>query len=269
MFYTGNLRLRCAACAALVLALAAPARAAELYYMDRDSFSDEYTGPVGPLVLSGEIVPGDYTKLLARIAEDPDRFLERNKLILASSDGDAAEAIKIAKLVRSLYTQVIVGPLTGRCIGACFLIYAAASERGTDGEKLLGIHRLGLAESEWASKPTSEAALIEDSLQAPAHDFLVENEVPGALIEELFDHLPTDVYWLSEQDEAALGPRSPAFQQYLAKNCKWTQDLDKAVLKGERLAEMQELAACRTRVTQSAARKALAQALKDNAAPAR
>jgi hypothetical protein len=263
-----KLILRCAAAiAAILVASSEPASAAEFYYMDRDSFNNRYTGPVGPLVLSGEIVPGDYGKLLAKIAEDPGRFLDRNKLILASSDGNAAEAIKIARLVRSLYTEVVVGPLTGRCVGACFLVYAAASARGTDGANLLGVHRLGLAESEWVSKSTSEAALLEDSLQAPTHDFLLENAVPEGLVDALFNHLPTDIYWLTDEDEATLGAKSPAFEKFLAKNCAWKEDLEKAVFKGERLKEMQQLSACRARVTEPAARKALAQAIKDNAAP--
>src|ERR1700761_5831950 len=88
----------------LLLACAA-ASAAEIYYLDRDAFNNQYLGPVGPLVLSGEIVPGDYDRLLDKIAEDPGRFLDQNKLILASNDGDADEAIKIARLVRSLYLQ--------------------------------------------------------------------------------------------------------------------------------------------------------------------
>lgn len=253
------------ACALAGLVSMAPAAAAELFYMDRDSFNNQYTGPVGPLVLSGEIVPGDYAKLLARIAEDPGRFLERNKLFLASSDGNAAEAIKIAKLLRALYTEVIVGPLTGRCVGPCFLIYAAASARGTDGDHLLGIHRVGLADSEWVSMPTSEAALIQDSLQTPVRDFLTENEVPGDLIDDLFKHLPTDVYWLTGHDEEMLGVKSAAFQRFLGKNCAWDDALEKAVLRGERLEEMRALSACRVRVTLPAARKALAQALKEKA----
>jgi hypothetical protein len=254
-----------AGCALAALVSAPPAAAAELFYMDRDPFNNQYIGPVGPLVLSGEVVPGDYAKLLARIAEDPDRFLERNKLFLASSDGNADEAIKIAKLLQALYTEVIVGPLTGRCVGACFLIYAAASARGTDGDNLLGIHRVGLAESEWASRPTSEAALIEDGLQIPVRDFLTANEVPSDLIDELFKHLPTDVYWLTDHDEQLLGVKSAAFQKFLTKNCAWDDALEKAVLKGERLEEMKALAACRIRVTLPAARKALAQALKEKA----
>lgn len=257
-----------AAAAVTLLILCGSASAAELYYLDRDPFSNEYVGPIGPLVVSGQIVPGDYTKLLTKIAEDEARFLDRNKLYLASSDGNAAEAMKMAKLLRSLYTEVIVAPLTGRCAGACFLIYAAAAQRGTDGQNLLGIHRPGLAESEWISTSTTEAALLEDGVQAPVKAFLVENEVPSGLIEQLFNHLPTDVYWLTEQDEESLGPRSPAFQKYLAKNCGWNDGLERAVYKGEKHPDaLKELTACRVRMTRPEAHKALLQAVKENSPP--
>jgi hypothetical protein len=248
----------------ILLLSGAAAPAADLYYMDRDAFDNRYVGPVGPLVLSGEIVPGDYDRLLDKIAEDPRRFLDQNKLILASTDGNAAEAIKIAKLVRSLYTGVSVGPLTGRCVGACFLIFAAATERGTDGENLLGIHRPGLAGSEWTTLPGAEAALREDGLQAPVRDFLVENEVPGDLVERLFSHLPTDAYYLSDGDETSLGSKSPAFQKFLAKNCGWNESLERAVYQGERpAADLRTLASCRARVTQPEAKQALDAALED------
>jgi len=239
------------------------ARSAELYYLDRDAFNNAYVGPVGPLVISGEITPGDYDRLLAKIAEDDKRFLSQNKLILASNEGDAAEAMKIARLVKALYTQVVVGPLTGRCAGACFLIYAAAVERGTDGENLLGVTRPGLAESEWVGRPTAEAALLEDSMQGPVRAFLVENEVPPDLVEQVFQRPSTDVYWLSDNDETALGSKSPAFAKFLEKNCKWTDGLDTAVFRGQRpFADLKAFTDCRARMIQPEARKALALALK-------
>jgi hypothetical protein len=239
------------------------ARSAELYYLDRDAFNNEYVGPVGPLVLSGEITPGDYDRLLAKIAEDDKRFLSQNKLILASNEGNAGEAMKIARLVKALYTQVVVGPLTGRCAGACFLIYVAAVERGTDGENLLGMTRPGLAESEWVARPTTEAALLEDSMQAPVRAFLVENDVPADLVEQVFQRPSTDVYWLSDNDETALGSKSPAFAKFLEKNCQWTQGLDKAVFRGERpFEDLKAFTDCRARMIRPEASKALALALK-------
>lgn len=245
-------------------ALSGPACAAEIFYMDRDTFTNEYTGPVGPLVLSGEIVPGDYARMLAKIAEDPNRFLSQNKLILASSQGNAEEAMKIAALVKSLYTEVIVAPLTGRCAGACFLIYAAAAARGTDGEHLLGVSRPGLAESQWAAMPTAQAALLEDGMQAPVRTFLSDNEVPPDIVDEMFQRPPTDIYWLSDEQETALNPKSPSFAKLLADKCGWHDGLERAVYQGQRpVDDLKELSACRLRTTQPEARKALAQALKD------
>jgi hypothetical protein len=241
-----------------------PASAAEIFFMDRDAFSNEYVGPVGPPVLSGEIVPGDYERLLAKIAEDQNRFLSQNKLILASSQGNAEEAMKIARLVKSLYIEVIVAPLTGRCAGACFLIYAAAAQRGTDGENLLGVSRPGLAESEWAAMPTAQAALLEDTMQTSVRTFLNDNEVSPDIVEEMFKRPPTDIYWLNEQQEAALSPKSPSFAKLLADKCGWNDGLERAVLHGQRpVDDLKELTACRLRTTQPEARKALAQALKD------
>lgn len=257
---------RAASLALLVLcAFAAPcAVAAEIFYMDRDTFTNEYTGPVGPLVLSGEILPGDYARLLAKIAEDPNRFLSQNKLILASSQGDAGEAMKIAALMKALYTEVIVAPLTGRCAGACFLIYAAAAARGTDGENLLGVSRPGLAESEWAALPTAQAALLEDGMQAPVRTFLKDNEVPPDIVDEMFERPPTDIRWLSEREEAALSPKSLSFAKLLADKCGWYDGLERAVYQGQRpVDDLKELSACKLRITQPEARKALTQALKD------
>jgi hypothetical protein len=259
--------MRLALVCTIFLLSGAVAKSAELYYLDRDAFNNEYVGPVGPLVLSGEITPGDYDRLLAKIAEDDQRFLSQNKLVLASSEGNAEEAMKIARLVKALYTQVVVGPLTGRCAGACFLIYAAAVERGTDGENLLGVTRPGLAESEWVGRPTTEAALLEDSMQGPVRAFLVENEVPADLVEQVFQRPSTDVYWLSDEEETLLGSKSPAFTKFLAKNCKWSDGLDKAVFRGERpFEDLKAFTDCRARMIRPEARKALTLALKAPAA---
>ena len=148
------MRPQIAACT-FALLMSVPAFCAELFYMDHDPYTDRFVGPIGPLVFSGEIFPGDYDALLSKIMADPNRFLEQNKLILASDGGDVAEAMKIAKLVKSLYTAVIVGPLTGRCVSACFLIYAAASQREADGERLIGINRPYLVASEARSTTTT------------------------------------------------------------------------------------------------------------------
>jgi hypothetical protein len=225
---------------ALLLAMSR-APGAELFYMDHDAFTGKYVGPVGPLVLSGEIVAGDYQRLLAKIADDAERFLSQNKIILASTTGDVNEAVKIAALVRSLDSQVTVGPLTGRCAGACFLIYAAAARRETDAVHLLG---------------------IDTPLQHAARASLQDSEVPKDLLDALPGQAPGTVYWLSAQDEAQLAEKSPSFARVLADQCAWDDAAERAAIAGKRpFADLRPMWACRSRVTLAQAHKALRAAL--------
>jgi hypothetical protein len=233
---------------------------AELFYMDHDPFTDEYVGPIGPLVLSGEITPGDYDRLLARIAGEEAHFLSLNKLILASDGGDVTEAMKIANLVRSLFTEIIVERRAGRCVSACFLIYAAAHLRGTDGERLIGLNRPYFVDTAAPLPPANPSAVEDDGL-SQVRNFLTDKEVPAYLIEEMFRHASNDAYWLSARDEANLGYKSASFKTYLAENCAWSESMEQEVYARKRpLEELTQMLKCRARVTQTAAHKALAQA---------
>jgi hypothetical protein len=252
-------------CKAALLLASMPCAGAELFYMDHNPFTHEYVGPTGPLVISGEIVRGDYDRLLSRILDDEERFLSQNKIILASDGGDVTEALKIARLVKSLFTEVIVGPLTGRCVSACFFIYAAANQRGTDGERLLGINRPYIANS--PAVPAPDAAIAEGGALARVRAFLRENAVPDYLIDEMFRRASDDAYWLSADDEKSLGYRSPAFARYLLKKCAWDDDFERGAYAGKRpMEELKQMMKCRTRVTQDAARQALVPASKERAA---
>jgi hypothetical protein len=282
-------------CHVALLLLAAPSLGAELFYMDYDPYTNQYVGPVGPLVISGEIVPGDYDHLLSKIRDDPDRFLAENKIILASDGGDVAEALRIATLVKSMFSAVIVGPLTGRCASACFFIYAAANQRETDGERLIGINRPYLVDTQEAlpshpspppspspspspsppplqTPPPSASASSTDMTPAEnraltkVRAFLQENAVPGYLVEEMFRHASDEVYWLSEDDQKNLGYKSPGFKQYLHVECAWDEGLEREVYDGKRsVDELKEKWKCRSRVTQVRARQALGLASKDAA----
>jgi hypothetical protein len=262
-----------AICQVALLFLGAPSVSAELFYMDHDPYTNRYVGPVGPLVVSGEIVAGDYDRLLSKILDDPNRFLIENKIILASDGGDVAESLKMAKLIQSLFSEVIVGPLTGRCASACFFIYAAAAQRETDGERLLGINRPYLIDSEPPSpapSPTSasppDAAAAENKALDKVKTFLQENAVPGYLVDEMFRRASDQVYWLSDDDRKNLGYKSPAFKRYLRAECAWDEGLEREVYEGKRsVDDLKEKWKCRSRVTQLQARQALALASKDRA----
>jgi hypothetical protein len=253
----------------VALLLSMPCRCAEFFYMDHDSVTDEYLGPVGPLVLSGEITPGDYGALLTKILGDENRFLAQNKIILASDGGDVAEALKIAQLVKSLHSRLSVGPLTGRCVSACFYIYAAAAEREVDGERLLGINRPFIADTGTAAAAASAPAVAaaESRALTQVRAFLQDNAVPSYLVDEMFRHASDDAYWLSADDEKNLGSRSQSFKHFLAAKCAWDEKIEHEVYAGKRpVDELKRLLKCKDGATQQAAHQALLAARRDTPA---
>jgi hypothetical protein len=226
--------------------------------MDHDPYTDRYVGPVGPLVISGEIAPGDYDRLLSKILDDQNRFLAQNKIILASDGGDVAEALKIAKLVKSLYAGIIVGPLTGRCVSACFFIYAAAGQREADGDRLIGINRPYMVDAEAVSGSPPDPAIVENRALMQVRAFLQENAVPDYLVDEMFRRASDDAYWLSADDEKNLGVRSQSFSQFLTAKCAWDDKVEREVYAGKRsIDDLKQMLKCRERVTQEAAHKVL------------
>jgi hypothetical protein len=255
------MRLDTALCAIALILSSAPSPAAELYYLDHDAVTGEYVGPVGPLVLSGEIIPGDRDRLLSKIADNETRFLAQNKLMLASDGGDVAEALKIAVLIKSLYTEVIVGAVTGGCVSACFFIYAAAHQREADGAGLIGINRPFLADDVMPARQTGTAMADTQGL-SQVRAFLRENAVPEYLVREMLQHDSTDAYWLSTDDEKNLGFRSQEFSRYLKAKCAWDDAVERNVYAGKRpIEDLKQMLTCRDRVTQGDAHKALAAAL--------
>ncbi len=242
---------------ALVL-FSAPLACAELFYMDHDPITDQYLGPVGPLVISGEIMPGDYDRLLSKITVDEKRFLALNKIILASDGGDVIEALKIAALIKSLFTGVVVGPLTGRCVSACFFIYAAAGQRETDGDWLIGINRPFIVAAETASASQTDAVTVESAALLRVRAFLQANDVPSYLLDEMFRRASDDAYWLAAIDQNNLGYRSQAFKRYLREKCAWDDNVEREAYAGNRsIDDLKKMLECRDRVTRHAAHQAL------------
>ena len=245
-----------------LLLFGAAARGAEMFYLDRDLLTNDYVGPAGPLVISGEIEPGDQERLLAKIGGDLPRFLSQNKIILASNGGDVAETLKIARLIQGMFTLVSVSPQTGACVGACFLIYAAAAQRVTDGEHLIGLHRPALLDSVMASRSSADAGALETRALAQVRAFLLANRVPDDLLEQMFERPVDGVYWLSARDEQALGSTSAAFHRELVARCAWDDSLERDVLAGRRpYGAALGMFQCRARLAQAEARKVLAGAL--------
>ena len=108
------------------------------------------------LLMKGQIVPGDYERLLAFAITNKIDLL-RVRYVLNSPGGDVSEALRIGRLLKSVYANVFVGPESGPCASACFIIFVSAVQRDSlDG--LVGIHRPYVSPNRLASVSPSAAA---------------------------------------------------------------------------------------------------------------
>jgi hypothetical protein len=185
------------------------------------------------LLLKGEIVPGDYQRLLKIIGANPDRYWQSIGMALASPGGDIQEALKIARFVKGLYTPVYVGRATGPCVSACFFIFASAATREAGGTGKIGIHRPYVHPQRMSSISPRQSEALQNELLKEARSYLEGLLVPTNIIDAMFQRASTEVYWLSRIEiEEQLGRRPPWYEQFLIARCGLDKSLEKRLFKG-------------------------------------
>jgi hypothetical protein len=203
----------------LAFLLSRSAFALEIKYSHVDPFDGGHMENES-LLLTGEIMPGDYDSLLRVISNDLKRFLSCNRsFVLASLGGDIQEAMKIARFVKGFYAKTIVGAATGRCASACFFIFASGAHR-IAGAGTVGIHRPYVHPRRLASLSPSQAEALQKDLFRQARLYLQELQIPTNIIDTMFQRASSEVYWLSDVDlDEKVGICPPWFEQYLIGRC--------------------------------------------------
>jgi hypothetical protein len=187
------------------------------------------------LLMSGEIRPGDYERLLDFVERSGyHNNMPEGQVILASPGGDIEEALKIGRLVRKLYMSVSVGRETGYCASACFIIFASSVDRDTS-PGLVGIHRPYLSRESLRSMSPSQAEAAETSALRDAEQYLRDLRVPRNLIDLMFEQASTEIHWLSEEEFMhQLGRRPAWYEEFLIARCGLDKVAEeRALLNGE------------------------------------
>jgi hypothetical protein len=170
------------------------------------------------LLLHGEIQPGDYERLLKYAAANNINLVGK-PFILASPGGDVTEALKIGRLVKRLYAEVVVGPTFGPCASACFIIFASSVNRMALAG-LVGIHRPYLSRERFRSLSPSAAETLETRALTDAEIYLHELRVPNNLVDTMFEHASTEIHWLSDDElDHQLGQRPAWYEEFLIAKC--------------------------------------------------
>jgi len=198
------------------------------YAMD---FSQTHVNPFGGsvephpyLLMRGAIVPGDYDRLIM-YAKHNGLDLATFRVILSSPGGDVTDALRIGKFLKSIFAPVSVGPQSGQCASACFIIFASAVERSSM-PGLIGIHRPYLSPDRMRSLSPGQAEALETKAMLDAEEYLHQLRVPNNLVEIMFEHASNEIHWLTNDElQRQLGPRPPWYEEFLIARC----GLDKAV----------------------------------------
>ena len=146
------------------------------------------------IVATGAIVPGDSAKLRATVDRVPPRT-PISGVRISSLGGSIAEADVLAKAIRATHLPVTVAS-GADCASACFLIFAAATERYVGHAARIGVHSASIngQESSAAMAVTTEVAR-----RASAWG------VPPEIIGKLVTTGPKQITWLSAADLASMG----------------------------------------------------------------
>ncbi|WP_262030229.1 hypothetical protein [Microvirga sp. Mcv34] len=229
---------------------ASPATAATIQRVSPNCFQFAECGDTSDhgILISGEIVKGDYYKFRAVLAEG--RSVPR-LLYLRSPGGDVSEALQIGRLARELYLEAVApaqieegkgvcfendaatmrrsgrrrpGPCV--CASACFFIYAGAVRRN---EAAVGIHRFYIDPSTNAKLTLQESISRMRAVRQPVIDYLREMGVPGKYVDIMFATSSRELYVPTTAEIRAdfLG-YPPEIMEWLMAQCKTGSDREAA-----------------------------------------
>lgn len=212
--------------------LCSTANALEFRYTREDPFSGPATG-AETLLLSGEIVSGDYAKLVRFVSGDIPRYLNSAGIILASRGGNAHEAIQIGQFFRLTYREVSVGPRFGPCVSACFLIFASAPTRLAE-PQLVAFHRPIIAAEHSKGLSVTDAEINQLSVEKSVRDYLSALGIPIPLIDTMMSIASTELYWLSGDDLVVrIGRRAPWYEKFLITRCGFDKKIESEYFAGK------------------------------------
>jgi hypothetical protein len=181
------------------------------------------------ILIEGQIKRGDYSKLVQTILKSGPSY---GRIYLASPGGDALEAIKIGRLIRSLGYVTEAPMLIGNrpicrsfdvaqqncvCFSACTLIYLAGAERRGD---YLGVHRIYLDPAAVKEMNFKESAALTNNLSLLLHAYLVEMNAPKTLIDRIDTASSNEIDILeSEYVDKYLSGFVPEYEDWIIAKC--------------------------------------------------
>ena len=199
------------------------------------------------IVIEGGIEPGDYERFRSAVHDFGPSV---RTVYLRSKGGNVVEAMKIGDLIRRLRLDTDAPlKLPGRqsncfeaspknssnciCASACFLVYAAGSNRHGNH---LGLHRPYLPAATATTMDESDHDQTHRAISETVRSYLMQMDVPIRFIDLMFSRSSRQIYFVTieEAERDALIGRVASMEEYLIPRCATISPRDEAMLKGLR-----------------------------------
>jgi hypothetical protein len=149
------------------------------------------------LVLSGEITSGDTERLLAEVKTAMNDRRVIAGMQLSSPGGNVEEGFKLARVVRNAKIATIVAD-GAMCASACFIVFAAGSEKFAGYAARVGVHGAASDRSQHETDQSRAATIIMARV-------VKELGVPPGIIGQMVVTPPDQMVWLSPEDLLSMG----------------------------------------------------------------
>lgn len=198
------------------LILAVPALAMEFIWVVTPATHETSTGY--HVLMSGTIKQGDYAKLRLFVRRSLERYKSHRFVTLDSNGGNLVEALKIARLLRSMYPSISVKD--GKCASSCLYLYLSGATRFSSPESI-GIHRAYFDPAYFSGLKIEEARQKQIELTSLLNAILDENGVSQDLKDKMNRTSSMDVYWLSKTEIRSLGMHPAWYEEWLIAKCDY------------------------------------------------
>lgn len=201
-------------CALLALTFCFPVNALEIQKM-----------PDGTTLLTGQIVAGDYDKIIDHISQNRQFPIQ---FTLLSQGGNVAEGMRIGRFFRD--AKIVVEVMS--CDSACFLLWAGSPVRGGAIDMpQFRLHRPFFDQSTYQGIPLDQAVVLHEAAERDFSTYLLEMGVPSYLIDRILTYRSTDSYEISGNAlEDIVGRRARAVEEILMARCGELTDNEAADL---------------------------------------
>lgn len=192
---------------------ALPASAEVLFVPERSTV--QHVTDRAHVLVSGEIVAGDFQSLRDHIAQQGDKLGSTPLIVLDSSGGDVLEALKIGRFLREISAWTVVDA-RATCSSSCVFVFVAGVQRSMFNNGQLGLHRPRFDHAYFAGLTRQEASEKYDQMVMDIKRYFEGMNVSQKIFDEMLKIPSQRIEFVDRRhaEERGLLGADPAWEEW-------------------------------------------------------